>query len=222
MCGVIGCYISEYKKKHGILLKNIFKETQIRGKHASGFSFIRDGFVETIKRPIPAIDLIEDIDFQDYTYNGKLILVGHIRYSTSDLRFNQPISSRKISIAHNGVVSQEDPQKWKYKTEGLNDSELILRSFEKGLNPLEDFPDSSQAVCSLWAEQEKIVCFRNGKRPLWYSKEDFGVFFTSTKDIGVRAGLTNMLVCDPGTQYTVASSGLVEEKVLEIEKDLQL
>ena len=56
-------------------------------------------------------------------------MIGHCRYSTSDLQYNQPIYNDDYSIAHNGVVSQEMPERWKelygYDCKTKNDSELI-------------------------------------------------------------------------------------------------
>jgi glutamine phosphoribosylpyrophosphate amidotransferase len=164
----------------------------IRGKHATGVSYVKNGIVNTIKEPIPADQFIKTQNLNDWTNeDGNLYCVGHIRYSTSDLRYNQPMASDKLSIAHNGVISQEPPETWedKYKlrTETSNDSELVLRAMEENLNPLQHFDPASMAVCALY-DDKRLVAYRNHERPLYYSYGTNGFVFASTADILKRAG----------------------------------
>jgi glutamine phosphoribosylpyrophosphate amidotransferase len=126
--------------------------------------------------------------------DGNLYLIGHCRYSTSDLRYNQPIQiNDKVSIVHNGVISQELPENWKdlygYETETHNDTELINHTLEAGLNPLTEWADSSMAVIELHSDG-MMVWYRNGKRPLYKTVLKNGNIITSTKDIVKRAGIT--------------------------------
>lgn len=205
MCGVIGAFIKNPDAEDFDLLRTVFVESEVRGLHASGLSYIKDQEVVTVKDAIRAGKFLEDKNFSDFVNeDGNLYLVGHIRYSTSDLRYNQPISNNHISVVHNGVISQENSSEWKYKTETQNDSELVLKSFESGANPLNDFPDSSQAVCVLWRNMQgspSVMAYRNGKRPLWYSKAGNYFIVTSTEDIARRAKLKNTKRCDANTFY---------------------
>lgn len=207
MCGVIGIFYKQPKEEDLQIVRSVFLETQIRGLHATGFSYVKENKIQTIKDAVSAEKFLEDKNFEDYlNEDGNLYLVGHCRYSTSDLRYNQPIANSFISVVHNGVVSQEDPSHWKYETETKNDSELILRSLEEEKNPIEDFPDSSQAVCVLWRNMQgspTVMGYRNGKRPLWYSKKaEKYLIFTSTEDIAKRANLENTKKCKVNTYYT--------------------
>lgn len=204
MCGVIGVHS---KKANVSLIKKIFLQSMIRGKHATGVSWVKNGTVHTIKEGIPANQFIEKYNFNDFVNeDGGIYLVGHIRYSTSDIRFNQPFSDGKISIVHNGVLSQEPVEQWKYKTETSNDSEMILRSYQESKHPLQDFPESSMAVCVL-REDKTLIGFRNEARPLWVSQDEDGVYFTSTKDIAIRSGLLENQKCLMYTSYTVDDWG---------------
>ena len=238
MCGVIGAIITPDLIP---VLKDVFLETRVRGRHATGLSYRKGGVIHTLIEKTSADKFLEGKNFKDYiNEDGFLYVIGHIRYSTSDLRYNQPIFGETISIAHNGVISQESKEDWKYPTKGGNDSELVLRSLENGNHPLQDFPESSQAVVSLWAEKKQIKAFRNGKRPLWVTVAEEGTFFTSTRDIAIRAGLIlkgkdpdigeytifEPTRCEPNTQYTADINGCymrMRTKPIQVEngEDLQ-
>jgi glutamine phosphoribosylpyrophosphate amidotransferase len=192
MCGVLGIAIKDVKKKDHDLIRGLFIQSMIRGKHATGVSYVKNGIVNTIKESVPADQFIMNQNLEDWTNeDGNLYCVGHIRYSTSDLRYNQPMASDKLSIVHNGIISQEPPETWedKYKlrTETSNDSELVLRAMEEDLNPLQHFDPASMAVCALY-DDKRIIAYRNGERPLYYTYGTNGVVFASTADILKRAG----------------------------------
>ena len=192
MCGVLGIAIKNIKEKDHDLVRGLFIQSMIRGKHATGVSYVKNGTVHTIKEPVPADEFIAKQNLDDWTNeDGNLYCVGHIRYSTSDLRFNQPMASDKLSIVHNGIISQEPPETWenKYKltTETSNDSELVLRAMEEDLNPLQHFDPASMAVCALY-DDKRLVAYRNHERPLYYSLSNNGIAFASTADILKRAG----------------------------------
>ena len=143
MCGVIGVYLTDVVEEDINLVDRIFRQTMIRGKHATGVTYVSQDGLKTIKEPVPVTEFLKNHSIKDFVVNDALKLIGHIRYSTSDLRYNQPFQGEGVSIAHNGVISQ-DPDVWEYKTETMNDSELILRcnqnsivfnvSFSKGIH----------------------------------------------------------------------------------------
>lgn len=236
MCGVIGFAIKNVEEEDISLIRNIFLESMIRGKHATGVSFFNGEKVVTIKEPVPADKFLENNDPKDWAYNGNIICIGHIRYSTSDLNYNQPIATDKLSICHNGVITQETPENWKnnfgYDTETRNDSELILRCLEHKEVPFKVFPESSMAVTTL-DDTGRIIFFRNGQRPLHYSflfnKENVGfgkrgVIITSTEDILRRSGM----LCIYSYNTTIQTEYMVKDFNVSIKntyitdkKDLQ-
>ena len=198
MCGVIG--ISMLKADLN-LIKKVFQESMIRGKHATGVSYLKGGVINTIKDGIPVSEFLDKYDFEDFVdSDGSVTMIGHIRYSTSDLRYNQPFQNGSVSIVHNGVISQEDPSQWVYKTETANDSELILHAILDNQVPLKRFRPSSMAVVELHSNGN-LVGYRNEARPLWYNIIPNGIVFTSTKDISKRSGLYNPQRCDMFNQY---------------------
>jgi glutamine phosphoribosylpyrophosphate amidotransferase len=219
MCGVIGVSLSNISESNIELVREVFKQTMIRGKHATGLSFVKNGEVHTIKQGVPVNEFFKNKFISDYiNEDGGLYLIGHIRYSTSDIKYNQPFSNGDISISHNGVLSQQKPSEWKYKCETANDSEMILRSYEAGKVPLEDFMRTSMAVTTL-SKDKSLSCYRNHERPLWYSQLDNGIIFTSTKDIAKRSGLNEPSKCDMFVEYNYTKNTLSKN---EIKRDVSI
>jgi glutamine phosphoribosylpyrophosphate amidotransferase len=189
MCSVIGAIIKEPRAEDFLMLHRVFLESKIRGMHATGISYVKHGKIITEKRPVPADEF--PFNFASYVNeDGSLYLIGHCRYSTSDLEFNQPIANENLSVVHNGVITQELPEKWKelygYDCETKNDTELILHTAEDCISPLVRWKDSSLAVIELHVD--KVIRFyRNGKRPLYLTSISNGCIITSTADVPKRA-----------------------------------
>ena len=207
MCGVLGITIADFTERDYGLLRNLFQQSMIRGKHATGVSYVKHGKVNTIKEPIPANEFIQKQNLETWrNEDGNLYCIGHIRYSTSDLRYNQPFATDEVGIVHNGVISQEPPSTWfetyGYVTETANDSELILRAHEKDDNPLQTFHPASMAVCVIHSDK-KLTAFRNHERPLYYYHDDRATIFASTKDILSRSGIHKAVKTDMFRIYNV-------------------
>lgn len=209
MCGVIGIQMEGVTDAELQFVRNLFNESMIRGKHATGVTYFNGENLVTIKEPLPVDEFLKKHDPADWVYTHDmsdtpcLALIGHIRYSTSDLRYNQPFQGIVIdehfgplptAIAHNGVISQESPSTWEYDTQTANDSEMILRALESGDHPLEKFADRSMAVTTIEVLRRAgtdrpfpmLKGFRNHERPLWRMNHK-GLIFASTKDIIKRA-----------------------------------
>lgn len=230
MCAVIGVFVKYPSEELFKKIQNIFIESKIRGMHATGISFLnKQGTISTIKKPISAVEFVKNhiVSLENFISNfGEIRLIGHCRYSTSDLIFNQPIENKKISLVHNGVISQELFENWehlyKLKCEGKNDSELLLKTVEKNISPFSYWNNSSISAIELH-ENTNIKFYRNGKRPLYYGYFNDAIFITSTKDILQRVGIVNITQTAPFVYYTINSSG---ELVIDVEnlsniKDLQ-
>jgi glutamine phosphoribosylpyrophosphate amidotransferase len=236
MCGVIGFAIKNVEYEDFSLIRKIFIESMIRGKHATGVSFFNGEKVVTIKEPVPADKFLENNDPKDWVYNGNIICIGHVRYSTSDLKDNQPIATDSLSICHNGVITQETPENWKnnfgYDTTTRNDSELILRCLENKEIPFKVFSGASMAVATL-DDMGIINFFRNGQRPLHYSflfnKDGVdltrrGVIITSTQDIPYRCNIPHFHTFGTSIQseYVVKDFDVyIKKTYITKEKDLQ-
>lgn len=191
MCAVIGLDLTNPDLS---LVRELFLQSQIRGKHATGVTYYKQGKLTTIKEDKPAEEFVKNIDdIAEWIDGDRLLAIGHCRYSTSDLKYNQPISNDQLSIVHNGVVSQELPESWLQlygiSTETKNDSELLLHTILEDKDPLIEWESSSISMISI-DNKGDISYTRNGKRPLWVWKDSWNTIITSTKDIAVRSGLS--------------------------------
>jgi len=223
MCAVIGAILKNPSLADLESVKKVFLESKIRGMHATGMSIIFNNKVLTFKEPVPADRFVHLDDLKEMINDdGNLYLIGHCRYSTSDLLYNQPIANETHSIVHNGVITQELPENWSkifhYTCETKNDSELVLYSD----NALGEYPDASMAVCELSVEK-KLTAYRNGKRPLYMTNLENGILFTSTADIPKRAEIVGTTVEVPMDTYVTFDENLVMDMltVYNDRKDLQ-
>lgn len=191
MCAVIGVSINQPTDADLQTIRNLFFESRIRGRHATGVSYLKDGKLITIKEPIPADEFLQRHDPEDWTDGDLIRVIGHCRYSTSDLQYNQPIADEELSVVHNGVISQELPENWPklygVECETKNDTELLFHALKEGKSP-EYWSDSS--ISTVWLTRNGELNYtRNGKRPMWVTEHERGVILTSTKDIAKRAGI---------------------------------
>lgn len=222
MCAVIGTILQKPTLQDFNMLHRVFVESKIRGMHATGISYVKNNKIHTNKLPVPADKF--PFDFNSYlNEDGNLYLIGHCRYSTSDLEYNQPIGNDTHAIVHNGVITQELPERWKelynYECVTKNDSELVLHS----ASPLEEFPDMSMGVCELTSDK-KLLAYRNGKRPLYLTSISNGCIITSTADIIKRAEVAGFPINMLSNHYTTFDSDLAMtiEKVNIDSVDYQL
>ena len=149
MCGVLGIVLKNPGEQEFNLVRQLFVQSMIRGKHASGVSYVKNNKVYTFKEPVDACTFINNQDISSWiNEDGNLYCIGHVRYSTSDLAYNQPMATDDLSIVHNGVISQESPESWKetfgYDTETRNDVPCI--------NPL------NSGITADMAEEAPVVC----------------------------------------------------------------
>lgn len=200
MCGIIGFSGKNVTQEQIRVVQKVMIESRIRGMHASGIAWCNNrGNILSVVVPIPIDQLVTEFNWSVFFPDGEVAesvsLIAHARYSTSDIRFNQPIVGEDMAIAHNGVITQSDPKTWEkqygYKCKTQNDSELLLKAVEAGDNPIEVFSESSIAALMLKSNGE-ITSLRNGIRPLWSGKIDENTVYASTFDILKRAGVTNI------------------------------
>lgn len=181
MCGVIAAK----GRVPPAMLKELFLQSSIRGRHATGAAWWLKGNLHTHIVAEPAEVFLRDIDVESwYDESGNVCVIGHTRYSTSNRLFNQPISNGTAAIVHNGVITQEPHSEWErlygLKTDGQNDTELLF------LTSPDRWPDSS--IGCVWLSSGEITYYRNGKRPLWVSETPEWLVVASTEDILFRSG----------------------------------
>lgn len=190
MCAIIGVNLSNPSISDVLLVRNVFLESKIRGMHATGLTYLYNDELVTKIEPVSADEFrfIELGRLNSMIHNKTLKLIGHCRYSTSDLEYNQPLFNSKVAIVHNGVISQELPEKWEglygIATKTKNDSELLLHTVNS--TPLELWSNASIAAVELH-RSGTMKYYRNGKRPLYKTELHNGYIITSTADIMARA-----------------------------------
>lgn len=225
MCGILAGSFLSLNKEHISIINNLFINSQIRGKHATGISYYSEGEELTTKiLPLPAKEFVKDLDLGSYI-GSPFSFIGHCRYSTSDLEYNQPIADNKLSIVHNGVVTQERFENWKdifgydnFKTK--NDSELIFKAHVNRLQPMKCFQNASMSVAVL--DKKSIRFYRNGLRPLHYALLNNDLILASTSDIIKRStSITKISDTEPGVEYCFSKQTLNTELILSEIEDLQ-
>ena len=187
MCAVIGANIENPTVEQFDLIRRVFIESKIRGLHATGMTILSKKELLTFKEPVSA-DNFSHLEKLEKLCGKSIKLIGHCRYSTSDLEYNQPLYNKDVAIVHNGVISQELPENWKklyeIDTQTKNDSELLLHTVDR--TPLFLWRNASIAAIELHAYGE-MRYYRNGKRPLYKTELNNGYIITSTADIMHRA-----------------------------------
>lgn len=196
MCGILG-FVGASTDQNRLLVKALMAQLSLRGTHATGAAWINTrGDLMSRSKPGNAVDFFNG--FNEYTLPKMIRLIGHTRYSTSDLAWNQPITYGEVSMAlvMNGVLSQETPDKWPrsrriYLTK--NDAEIAFhRSLEGHIGDM----NGSFAVCEL--NKSQLLCYRNGQRPLYVGTGDDYRCVASTHDALERCGVHVVGLIEPG------------------------
>lgn len=187
MCAVIGANIENPTAEQFELIRRVFTESKIRGLHATGMTILSKKELLTFKEPVSA-DNFSHLEKLEKLCGKSIKLIGHCRYSTSDLEYNQPLYNKDVAIVHNGVISQELPENWEklyeIKTTTKNDSELLLHTVND--DPLDLWANASIAAIELHSSGI-MRHYRNGKRPLYKTELGNGYIITSTANIMHRA-----------------------------------
>ena len=197
MCAIIGFESDNVTKQDLQVLKRAMLASRIRGKHASGVAWVDGDKIKWEKQPWPMDRFLKEFDLNKIVNVGKVRMIAHARYSTSDLEYNQPIVSEdgEMAIVHNGVVTQEPPENWEklfgYKCRTKNDSELLLQAIIHGDALRDKFPSASIAMLTMTRDWLKPL--RNSKRPLWKARVGAGTIYASTCDILMRAGAEDIV-----------------------------
>lgn len=194
MCGVIGVSLTDVTEADLTLVKRVLEQTQIRGMHASGAVWYNPSGMVRIKVGVPIKKLSRElIDWDRVVESGNIKMIAHARYSTSDMEYHQPLASKTLFMAHNGVITQEPPETWKetygYDFDTRNDSEILLKKLTSGDTPSDcaaSLSSSSIAVVTI-DRNGTVFGWRNSLRPLWRTDLHNGFILTSTRDIMLRA-----------------------------------
>jgi len=214
MCGVVGAY-----SKNGVKInkfKELLKQARIRGLHACGIAYINNN--KLVSKIIT--NSIDELELNNINTN---YIIGHTRYSTSNLKFNQPIYDKNLAIVHNGVISQINPKEWKniykYNFTTENDSEILLRDIQNNKHPLNRKGSIASIVLAINKNIE-FYFFRNETRPLYYSFDE-DLYIASTKDILERSNIKNIIKTKSCIEYKLVNEKIQTNTIRKCEGDLQ-
>ena len=115
MCGIFGLQL---KQKNKELLKNftsfMLKESELRGRDASGIYLQSENIQSTLKKPVNGFQLTKLVDYSSFFENIKddtsniFNLIGQCRLATNGKifinDFNQPIETENLTMLHNGII----------------------------------------------------------------------------------------------------------------------
>ena len=93
MCGVIGAFLRDVKQQDLELVEEIYRQSMIRGKHATGVSYIKHKQLVTVKEPVPVTEFLKTHSVSEWVDETTLLMAGHVRYSTSSREHNQPFDN---------------------------------------------------------------------------------------------------------------------------------
>lgn len=193
MCGIIGYHTKKRGENDAFTLFKLMRQSRIRGLHSFGFSWYKNGKIETQKY------------FQNEFLSIKIpdsnTLIFHNRYSTSgdfkDHKNNQPIHIEDMSLAFNGVIDMgtksEMEAHYGVKMATENDGELVLRMSGGDPADMVNFVQNKGSFSGILLQGGDLYAFTNGRRPLYQLTIGKSTFIASTRDIFVRA----LGDCDP-------------------------
>jgi len=220
MCGIVG-FISKTTPRNLDAVKNLLLESQIRGKHSTGVTYVFNSELKTVSYPISSTQFINEYWSEiehDLIQENKIVLIGHTRYATSG-DYLQPVtnSDNTAALVLNGVITQEDFSNWEklfnlnnFKTE--NDAEIFLKWIESNASLSSMYKKYHYTCAYIYLNLKKgeMQIGRTGDRPLYYSifqnrdivfTNDDYIAFGSTKAILSRAKIksVNFMPCNFST-----------------------
>ena len=208
MCGIAGYFCYGKKRPKKGVLSNLLEETQIRGKHATGVSFIEDGALRVIKSPQSGTEFIngnEDWKALKQKDIPKYMIM-HCRYKTKgDIENNMnnhPIFRDGLAIVHNGSISNDDDlyTEFGFKRDAEVDTEAILAVLEdskaEGWEAMTDQIKELQgtfAVAAIDTSKPDTMCFFRHGNPIEFGLdvENEILYFASTTSILNKAVVDN-------------------------------
>jgi predicted glutamine amidotransferase len=130
MCGIFGILVSKNSEFTPSLLEsavnNLFKLSESRGKEAAGIAVRSNGSISVYKDNLPASKLVKMPGYSsslnkkgNESNNDSFSAIGHCRLVTNgdcdDNRNNQPVVKNGHVLVHNGIITNIDLLKDKYR-----------------------------------------------------------------------------------------------------------
>ena len=114
MCGIAGYFCFGSKRPEKRILSNLLEETQVRGRDATGVSYIKDNALHVIKAAQDGSDFVEQneewLALEESDIPKYMIM--HCRYKTkgdqANNMNNHPVFRDGLALVHNGGISNDD------------------------------------------------------------------------------------------------------------------
>jgi len=200
MCGIAGYFCYGSKRPNKKILSNLIEETQSRGRHATGVSFIEDGVLRVIKSPQSGSDFVNtNEDWKNLSEESiPKFMIMHCRYKTkgeaSNNMNNHPIFRDGLALVHNGSIANDDDlyEEFGFKRDAQVDTEAILAVLEdkrsEGWEAMTDQISElrgSFAVAAIDITKPDTMCFFRHNNPIEFGldEENEILYFASTTSI---------------------------------------
>lgn len=125
--------------------------------------------------------------FGELKFDNAKSFIGHGRYSTNDvtLENTHPFVNDKIAMIHNGVVSDDDGVIDEKLLKTTNDTEIILRCWEKGGMPMVEKTVSGYYALAVLDKDGLLHIVRDDRAMLYiaYSRTVDSFMFATTPEI---------------------------------------
>ena len=238
MCALFG--IHDYseclnKRQKELLLKVLSAECEVRGTHATGISYIRNGQLEVYKRPIPAHKM-------QYNLPPEVkVIMGHTRFTTQGSERNNynnhpffgRVKQNTFTLAHNGILRNDKELRQSMKLPKTNietDSYIAAQLIEReGCISFGSLRKVAETVTGSFVftvlDNRDNLYFVRGDNPLCIYHFDKGFYlYASTEDIlmktVVRLGIEKYaheeIPVEMGDILMIGSSGKVEKEQFEV------
>lgn len=200
MCGIAGYFCFGKKRPEKRILNNLLEETQVRGRDATGVSFVKGEALHVIKAAVSASEFVEkNADWMALEEKDlPKYMIMHCRYKTkgdqANNMNNHPVFRDGLAIVHNGGISNDDDlyDEFKFSRDAQVDTEAILALLEdkkgdgwSGMKEQVSKLQGSFAVAAIDIKQPDSICFFRHSNPIEFAideKNDI-LYFASTESI---------------------------------------
>ena len=200
MCGIAGYFSFGKKRPEKRILSNLLEETQIRGRDATGVSFMKGKALHVIKAAVSASEFVEKNEDWLALEEKELpkYMIMHCRYKTkgdqANNMNNHPVFRDGLAIVHNGGISNDDDlySEFKFSRDAQVDTEAILALLEdkkgegwSGMKEQISKLRGSFAVAAIDTSQPDSICFFRHGNPIEFAidEENDILYFASTENI---------------------------------------
>lgn len=175
MCGIVGVAGNLFEKDVKTFRDLLYMDT-LRGDHSTGVLSISNTLkgYDVLKRPGPAMYLMESKGFDRVVNSSARVLLGHNRYGTmgkATVANAHPFDFDNVCGVHNGTLPHNVKSKLEDHHHFDTDSEAFYNNVnEHGIEASITLLTQG-AYCFVWWDKDtdELCMIRNDERPMWYT-----------------------------------------------------